>query len=382
MNYEEKTYEEIFEAALEDSLRNGLISKAEDFKSWIANKQDISNYYVMDKAVISQMIRTVYEAMTLVYNSIDLDICDGIDLDNIGKILGIPRPEPTKASVLVTFTLDDAELENDVNIDEGIIVSTAGGTEYETVDPLYIPVGDTSAIVQCMSVEPGSDVKVSAGDIVNIVTSLPYNFTVVNPNASHGGNDEYDDNDYRDLLSNWRKILIKGSEEAYDEFFANFDGIDGYKLIPNWDASGTMKIILDPGNPYLLNMAYEQIQSEVTQATEDVVMFPPSEKYIDIEAKVNVDIDQLNPYSNSEKLDIKNRIIQAIKVFINEGYRANGAWYTGLLIGEDFIPHKLAVFLDEEIPELKDINFDYPTNYIKILDDEIGVSRNIKIEMI
>ena len=44
------------------------------------------------------------------------------------------------------------------------------------------------------------------------------------------------------------------------------------------------------------------------------------------------------------------KIITAIKVFIDGGYRINGEWYDGLYLGEDFIPHKLAVFLDEEIP--------------------------------
>lgn len=381
MNYEEKTYEEIFEAALEDSIANGLVSHASDFESFIANREDISNYYVMDKSVISYMFRQAYEAMTLVYNSVDLDLATGIDLDNIGEKLGIPRPLDTKASVQVIFILQDTELVNDINLDEGIIVSTDSGIQYETVEPLYISTEDTKATVQCLSVEAGSKVKIAAETITTVVDELGYNFNVINPTASSGGNNEYDDDDYRELLGNYRKILIKGSEEAYEEFFANFDGIDGYKLIPNWDVTGTMKIILNPGPPYLLNLAYERIQSEVTQATEDIVMFAPVEKYIDIEASVNVDIDQINPYSELEKEDIKSRIITAIKVFINEGYRTDGTWYNGLDVGEDFIPHKLAVFLDEEIPELKDISFKTPSEPITILDEEMGVTNNIFIEM-
>ena len=71
----------------------------------------------------------------------------------------------------------------------------------------------------------------------------------------------------------------------------------------------------------------------------------------------------------------------AIKVFIDGGYRVNNVYYSGLKIGEDFIPHKLAVFLDEEIPELKNITFNYPTDYISINDEEKGSSNNITIEM-
>jgi len=382
MNYVEKDYEEIFGLMLEDSVNNGLASKAEDFESFIANRQDISNYYVMDKSVIAKMFEIYYDDATLIYNKDDIDLATGIDLDNIGAKVGVPRPLDTKASVLVTFTLNNVELENDISFDEGIIVSTADGIEYETVEPLFISVDNTSASVQCLSVDAGTGVRIAAESIENIVDELGYNFKVTNPNASHGGTDEYNDDEYRELLYNWRLILIKGSDEAYEEFFANFDGIDGYKLIPNWDLSGTMKVILDPGTPYLLNEAYSRLQSEVTQATEDIVMFAPVEKYIDIEASVNVDIDQINPYSELEKDNIKDRIVSAIKVFIDEGYRNDGTWYTGLGIGEDFIPHKLAVFLDEEIPELKDINFSTPDDYIRIEDEEIAVSHNILIEMV
>ena len=60
----------------------------------------------------------------------------------------------------------------------------------------------------------------------------------------------------------------------------------------------------------------------------------------------------------------------------------DGTYYPGLLLGEDFIPHKLAVFLDDEVPELKNITFTTPEDYIGILDDEIGVSGNLTIEMI
>lgn len=65
---------------------------------------------------------------------------------------------------------------------------------------------------------------------------------------------------------------------------------------------------------------------------------------IDVYATVNVDIDQINPYSDTEKEDIRSRIIQAIKVFIDGGYTVSNEYYPGLLIGEDFIPYKLGVF--------------------------------------
>ena len=181
---------------------------------------------------------------------------------------------------------------------------------------------------------------------------------------------------------NWKLINLKGSFEAYENYFANFNGIDSYRIVPNWNGTGTIKCILDPGTDYQLNLAYEELQDSITQATEDIFMSAPINKYINIYAIVNVDIDQVNPYSTIEKSVIQAKIITAIKIFIDGGYRANGEWYGGLYLGEDFIPHKLAVFVDEEIPELKNITFKYPEDYVPIQDEEIGVSNEITIEMI
>ena len=200
--------------------------------------------------------------------------------------------------------------------------------------------------------------------------------------ALTGGTEEYTDDEYRYLLMHWKEVNLKGSADAYEEYFANFDGIDSYKIVPCWDGTGTIKVILDPGTPEQLLRAYNDLQSKVTQMKEDITMFAPVSKPIDIYAVVNVDIDQLNPYSDVEKEKIKTRIISSIKVFIDGGYTTDDTYYPGLLLGEDFIPHKLAVFLDDEIPELKNINFNYPLDYVPILDEEIGVSNDITIEMI
>ena len=144
MNYVEKKYDEIFESMLEDSVENGLISHAEDFTDFIANKQDISNYYVMDKAVIATMFARVYQDITSVYESAKVEYAEGSDLDEIGKYVGISRPMATKSSVRVTFTLMES-VEEDITIPPGVIVSTSGGVEYETVDEIYISASDVEA---------------------------------------------------------------------------------------------------------------------------------------------------------------------------------------------------------------------------------------------
>ena len=109
MNYVEKQYEEIFEDMLQDSLEKGLISHAEEFESFVKNHGDISNYYVMDKSVIAQMFAKVYPDITAVYESAKVEYAEEIDLDDIGKIVGISRPEATYAEVMCTFSIADSE---------------------------------------------------------------------------------------------------------------------------------------------------------------------------------------------------------------------------------------------------------------------------------
>ena len=378
MNYEEKAYEEIFEEMLNDSLEKGLISHAEDFASFIANQDDISNYYVMDKSVIAQMFAKAYTYISATYESAKIE---GNDLDDIGKIVGIPRPGATYAEAEVTFYISEA-IEEDINVSAGVIISTEDNIEYRTLENIFIAAGKTETTVQTIAVESGVGSKVIENSLTRIVDDLEIQIGCNNSKPSSGGTEEYTDDEYRYLLLNWTKIYIKGSDEAYENYFANFDGIDSYKIVPNWDGTGTVKVVLDPGTPYQLNGAYEDLQNTITQATEDIVMLSPTSKFIDIYAIVNVDIDQLNPYSSVEKDAIKARIITAIKCFIDGGYREDGSWYPGLVLGEDFIPHKLAVFLDDEISELKNISFNYPEDYISILDEEIGVSNTITIEML
>ena len=383
MNYSEKEYEEIFQSMLDDSVENGIISKAEDFKSFIANKQDISNYYVMDKAVIANMFAQVYDSITLVYNSAKVNYAELYDLDDIGDFIGIPRPPATYAEVICEFTVRGT-VESDITISEGLQLSTDNNIYYETLEELYFTTETTTVTVSARAVEAGPASRIDKNTLTNINDSVSLALDVTNPEPSTDGYEAYSDDDYRDLLKNWTKVYIKGSNEAYENYFANVDGIDGYRLVPNWDSSGTMKVIVDPGSSSQLNQIYDDLQTIVTQAPEDIVMFAPEDKLIDIYATVDVDIDLINPYSKVEKDQIKDRIVSAIKLFIDGGMRSDidNTYYPGLYIGEDFIPHKLAVFLDEEIPELKDINFQTPASYIQIKDDEIGVSNNIHIEMI
>lgn len=376
--YVQKYYEQLFINLLEEAYDNSLISHNELFVDYVKSRQDISSYYVMTLSIIAESEEDIYYDMTDVYYSSKVEYALENDLDDIGSIIGCPRPQATSAGVELTFSINKAS-DTTIPLDKGIIVSTTNGISYITVEDVSIPAGELSTTAFALSIEPGWNYRVPKESLTIIETELTdiSGLKVINLESASGGSEAYDDEQYRTLIMEWIKNNTRGSKEAYNRYFATVDGLDSYKLIPNWDVSGTLKIVLDPGYPYQLQKCYEEITESVCQLPDDITMFSPERIGIDIYAKCNVDIDEVNPYSSAEKDSIKTRIIDAIKLFIDGDVYT----YSGLKIGEDFIPYKLGVFISDLVPELKNITFLYPTEPITITDEEMGVSNDINIEM-
>ena len=311
MTYKQRYYDEIFKDALNDALKQELISHSEEFSKYIENRQDISNFYVMLLSIHSKVFDKVYSDMTEVYNSSKVTLATGDDLDDLGTIINCPRPEATKSGVSITFKLPKV-YDHQITEPSGIEVTTPGGIVYRTEEPLIFPQGTTVCTAYAYSVKAGTGYSVIEDQLTKVNSKLTEidSITCTNEDPSSGGTDAYSDEEYRELLINWVKSKQKGNYWAYIDYFARADGIDGYKLIPNWDGSGTIKVVIDPGDSYLLNEVYKGLTTEVTQISEDIVLMAPVMKSIDVYLNVNVDIDQINPYSTSEKNEIKGKIKQ------------------------------------------------------------------------
>lgn len=384
MTFKMKEYAEIFLEALQDALLQGLISHQEEFEQYIKNRQDISNFYVMILSVHSEVFDEVYRKMQLIYDSVNLNKATGEDLDKRGEWVGIPRAKATRAYVDVTLNLTRAQ-DEDVTIPKGLQCITRNGIGYHTIEDAYFPTGTTTVTVPAYADNPGVSSRIIENSLYKITTSITGvegSVKCYNDSASSGGSEVQSDDEYRKYLLNWTEVKQRGNKWAYRNYFANFEGLDGYQLIPRWDGSGTIKIVTDPASDTLRQQIYDEVQADVALFDDDVVVMPFTGRSIDIYTKVDVNIDQINPYSETEKEDIQLKIQSAIRTFIDGGYRENGEYYRGLEIGEDFIPHKLAVFLDKEISELKNITFLEPESYIELNDEEKGVTGELTIEMI
>lgn len=385
MNYRKKEYDEIFLKGLTNAYEEKLISKNEDFLKYIKDRNDIENFYVMLLSIHSEWLKEVYDSMQLVYDAVDLDKCTGVDLDNLGELVGVPRVKPTKAYTQITFTANKSV--GDDTVLPRTKVASDKGVVYLTSTELYFSEGSKSVTVPAYAVNAGVYSKVMAGELVNIQTKHNQGLSLkcVNELASSGGEDGQSDDEYREYLKNWVKIRQRGNAWAFKYFFRNHDGLDSYSLIPLWDGSGTIKVVIDTSDSdsiqSMRSVIYNELQENIVLYDDDLQVVPAEKKHIKVYCTVDVDIDRLNPYSSVEKEDIKSKIFSAIKTFINGGYRVNGEYYKGLVIGEDFIPYKLGVFIDAEVSEVKDVVFNEPLNPVVVSDEEIGVCEDVVIEM-
>lgn len=367
VNYKEKDYDQLFLSMMQDAYQYGLVSTDERFLDYIKNRQDIENNYCLFLSVYAFENSQIFEEMTKLYNSNDIDKAQGKDLDIIGNKFGIPRPSARKSSVELTFT---RAINQDVDfiIPKGTIVSTVTGKNYYTVEDAVIIRGQSTTTVQAMSSDNGYNSRVDRNTLT--VCSIG-SVTVTNLKGSSGGRSAYTDKEYRQLIKNWTYSHIKGTKEAYDLFFAYYDGIDSYRLFPQWDGAGTLKIIVDPSDDWILNDISTKIYQNVQLIDDDVYVTGAIPRRIDIKVNINVDIDNAQYYSIDEREEIATRVEKAIRLFIDGGYRKDGRYFYGMGIGQDFIPFQLGLFIASEVEEVRSVDF---RDTIKNIDNTILAS--------
>jgi uncharacterized phage protein gp47/JayE len=385
--FKKKNAREILDRFVQDAQKYNLLSDNIDYYSLIMENKDIESVFVLLLNVWASSIEDVYTDMEDVKDGYNVLTATGIDLDNLGVLKGISRPGATFCSTNLKFTLAQP-LTEILTVNFPITVSTDNGILYTTAEEITLAVDTTEFTLLAYADLMGSDQRVAADTLTILKTTLPDILGVAhvtNPESATGGSEIATDDEYREYLINADKIHEKGTRWAFVNYLNRYDGLDSYNLVPQWDGTGTVKVIIDVADntAYHINKITEGIQEEVLRCDDDVLVVAPETVELKISIDCNVDIDRLNPYSSTEKEQIKSRILTSIRVYVNGGARNNGAYYKGLCIGDDFIPHKLAVFLDNEISELKNIIINNPTNPVTVNEEQIAhiEDENIEITM-
>ena len=359
-------YEEIFFDMLNDAFYQGLISHNEEFLNYIHNREDIENFYVMLLSIHSRAMKKIYDADEEVYKSSKVNTATNSDLDDIGALMNITRAPATKGSVVLRFFYKNTPTST-VEYPQGIVCSDKKGHNFITQDKLVFTPDNHYCEVLGLATQSGIRGKVKENTVTKIESD--YNeLSVNNPRPSFDGRPQMSDDDYRDLIRNWLRVNQRGNEYAYRNYFANLDGLFDYSLVPNWDGTGTIKCVLEPSTVDFMNKVWNDLQDNITQASEDIVLFKPLYASIDIFIHCNVSYDVINPYSENDLSVIKADMITATKEY-----------FSNMKIGQDFIPFELGVYLKNNISKLKDLQFELPEKVVVLSDDERATLGNLNI---
>lgn len=368
-NYESKNYQDIFIENITDAQKYSLISDSEDFISRINNLEDIENAYVLSLSTHSLSDSNIYKSLDIIHNNLDINKATGEALDNFGKYFNLPRPLAQRSLVALEFSIP-YPISQDITIPTGTEVTTDLGDIFITETDAIILHNTTKAIVNAYSLKTGYDSRVGKNTLKNMekITVEGATVQVNNNDSSTGGKDAATDEEYRIILKNWTNILEKGTKSAYENYLNNFEGLDGYRLIPRWDGTGTIKIILDiptESQEIIFQKIREGILENVQKYEDDdiLVELVQTRTITNINCTVNVDIDEPIQYSLPNKEQIKIRVQNAIETFVNGGYREDGTYYRGLLIGQDFIPFQCGRFIAEEVSEVKNVDFEEDNSF-------------------
>lgn len=374
INFKKRTYDQIFLSLLVDGYNEGLLSTDANFLEYIQNDEDVENILILDYSIIAYQLSLFYDDAELIYQSKDLDLARGIDLDNIGKEKGISRPGATSPETLITFYTKSTTSTEEIIIPKGTRVANLKSDSpiYRTLETVsFTPVSAEKIVIKddewpCVQVNSrcettGTSGHVNAEELTEIVDSgniSKANLYCVNTRGSSGGRSAYSDDKYRELLRKWVTVFQRGNLDCYVNYLERVDGLDSYNLIPRWNYPGTIKIVADPNTRELLNRIATDCENTIGLCKEAVTVVGATETQISINCIVNVDIDQVVPYTTIEKEAIGEKVKQAIYEYVM-GYHNNieNVHYNGLTIGQDFIPYWCGIYVAGRINEVKSVNF-------------------------
>lgn len=387
LNFVKKTYDDIFLEMLTDAYTEGLLSSDENFLNYVSNREYIENFFILDLSVIALQLTEAYEDMELIYTGLDLSKAKGHDLDNIGKWMGLIRPPAQFAHVELYANIDEP-IDDDIFIPVGtrIINNLNNGNDYELIEPIEIVAGLNQNYVTARSLVAGYEARIGENELTEIEYTSDDGFakkiTITNPKSSTGGRPEATDEEYRSLLKNRPYTYKRGTKATYDEFFRFVEGLKGYYLDPRLDGSGTVRIVIDPNTPFMIENISDQLNENVVLYDDDILVTGAIEKTIDIDLIANVDLDAIIPMSRPEKDILEQKLTNALKTYINGGILSDGTIYDGSLIGQDFLPYKAGNFIGKEYDQVKNLDFDYPKEPIVIGADEKAVAGTINVKVV
>ena len=302
-----------------------------------------------------------------VYLSAFVDSATGTSLDKVAQFIGVVRNPATRAAGVVKFEGDDNTI-----IEEGFLLETEDGIQFETTEEVEIDGGDVTAEIR--AVEPGTDGNVPADTITEIVAPIEGLDSVTNDDETTGGRNKETDAELRERYIN--SVARPGASTA-DSIRAalldiedvraalvivnNSDTTDGDGRPPKsfesyvlgGDPADIAKTILQTSAAGIEPYGTEDEIVEDDSGQEHTIGFTyAAEK--DIYVEVSVTTNEEYPVDGNEKM-----VTEIIKYIGGED--EDGQLYTGLSMGEDVVYTQI-IKACYRVPGVEDVDVGIDTN--------------------
>ena len=268
---------------------------------------------------------------------------EGENLDALGELFyNEGRPDASAATVMMRFHISE-EQTSAILIPTGTRVSTVDGEPvFETIEDVYIAIGNTYADVRCECQESGIVGNGYAAGQINTlidVDNILYYDHCENIDESDGGADEAEDDEYYELMvASEDAYSTAGARGAY-EYWAKSVSTDVADVVVNSPSAGTVCIytLMDDGTK-----ASSEIKDAILEACSDDSVRPLTD-YVTVEDPEEVEYDIELTYYLSEE---STQSAADLEAAINDAVDEYVAWQAGRL-GRDINPSKLISMLIE-----------------------------------
>ena len=328
--------------------------------------------------VIASPIAELYQLLQTVTLQSWVETATGEWLELKVREVGIERKPAVKAQVYLTFSVEEAPLENIVIPANTICKSEKDedGNEYRfyTLEEAILDAGEAVVVVLSEAEEVGSEYNVGVNTITRMVTPISGISSVTNtdwlnnttdppetiPYLKQEGSDSESDEQLRQrAIGTWETISIGGTRTAYQTWALSIPGVIAASVLDDFPfGPGTVGVVIVGSNgvpsPQLIQDVYDYIKLR-KPLTADVRVLGP---VIEI---VNIDLI-VTRFAQADEAEVNDDVLTAIEEFAEN-----------LQLGEGIILSRLINVL-MDIPGVYNVQVTSPNT-----DRLVGVDTFIQI---
>lgn len=244
---------------------------------------------------------------------------DGENLDALAELMYLPkRPPATTAVCTQRFHISEPQL-SAILVPAGTRVTSPGGLIWETVEDVYIKIGDTyaDAQIRCQTVGAAAN-GYTPGQLNILIDLYDYYSATENITASDGGADAATDEEFYQLMrASMDAYSCAGARGSY-EYFAQQVSTEIGDVIANSPTPGVVKlyVLMDDGA-----LATDEIKSAVLAACNADTVRPLTDQVFVEDAEpvpYNIDFTYYTQTgSGKSAVDIQAAVNAAVQEYVH-----------------------------------------------------------------